>query len=208
MSERCSKTWVYISQQKAYFTKPPRASHKIVPLMLQFNAKSLGYKGEALAAEFLRSKGYEILHSNFTVRGGEIDLIVRPAPLCSAKWCGAHTKIATDAMDTAASGAANGTTNTAANDMTGSGGAAGSNIATGNILVFVEVKTRSQNSFGSGDESMDKFKKRRIYRAIQRYLDRHFPESEPDYRVDLVEINLDMNTGAVKRIEHFEDIEM
>lgn len=125
--------------------------------MLQFlNAKSLGYKGEALAAEFLRSKGYEILHSNFTVRGGEIDLVAR----------------------------------------------------TNSVLVFVEVKTRTSDSFGSGDESMDKSKKRRMHRAIQRYLDRYFPESEPDYRVDLVEIDLDMNKGAAKHIEHFEDIEM
>ena len=39
------------------------------------NNKEKGYLGEALAAEYLRSLGYEIIEQNYTVRGGEIDII-------------------------------------------------------------------------------------------------------------------------------------
>lgn len=34
-----------------------------------------GYKGEALAEAFLKQKWYRILYKNYTVQGGEIDLI-------------------------------------------------------------------------------------------------------------------------------------
>lgn len=37
--------------------------------------KELGYHGEDLAARFLQGKGYEIVERNFTIRGGEIDLV-------------------------------------------------------------------------------------------------------------------------------------
>ncbi len=39
------------------------------------NTKEKGYLGEELAAEYLRSLGYEIIEQNYTVRGGEIDII-------------------------------------------------------------------------------------------------------------------------------------
>lgn len=39
------------------------------------NNKEKGYLGEELAAEYLRSLGYEIIEQNYTVRGGEIDII-------------------------------------------------------------------------------------------------------------------------------------
>lgn len=37
--------------------------------------KEMGYLGEDIAAEFLIKLGYEIIERNFTVRGGEIDII-------------------------------------------------------------------------------------------------------------------------------------
>ncbi len=40
-------------------------------------AKEAGDRGEALAAEYLRENGYEILASQFRCRFGEIDLIAR-----------------------------------------------------------------------------------------------------------------------------------
>jgi len=39
--------------------------------------KTLGAKGEDAAAEYLKGKGMEILARNFTIRGGEIDIIAR-----------------------------------------------------------------------------------------------------------------------------------
>lgn len=39
------------------------------------NRKELGYLGERTAAYYLEKKGYKILKRNFTVKGGEIDII-------------------------------------------------------------------------------------------------------------------------------------
>ncbi len=119
-------------------------------------AKTLGFSGETLAAQFLKNKGYEILANNFTIRGGEIDLVA----LCGA------------------------------------------------TLVFVEVKTRTGESFGRGEESMNYFKRTRLHRTIERYLDRRGNREDTDYRVDLIEIELDRRTKALKNINHFEDIEL
>lgn len=119
-------------------------------------AKDLGYVGEEMAVEFLKKKGYEILESNFTIRGGEIDVIAK----------------------------------------------------TKNILVFVEVKTRTGESFGDGEESVNNQKKRRLLRTIDRYLLQNYPHGDPDYRVDIVEIELYPLGGKLKNITHFEDIEL
>jgi len=40
----------------------------------------LGRKGEALAAKYLKNKGYTIKHSNYTYAKAEIDLIVQKGP--------------------------------------------------------------------------------------------------------------------------------
>lgn len=37
--------------------------------------KQIGALGEEIAAEFLKSMGYDILERNFTTKGGEIDII-------------------------------------------------------------------------------------------------------------------------------------
>jgi len=119
-------------------------------------AKTLGYAGETLAAQYLQTKGYQILANNFTIRGGEIDLI--------AKYKGA--------------------------------------------FVFVEVKTRTGKSFGEGDESMNGLKKMRLRRAIEQYLNTKIRQPDPDYRADLIEIDLHPETNVIKSLTHFEDIEL
>ena len=40
-------------------------------------SKEIGNFGEGAVCRFLESKGYEIVKRNFTVRGGEIDIIAR-----------------------------------------------------------------------------------------------------------------------------------
>ena len=117
--------------------------------------KTLGYHGEALAAEYLRNKGYKILTSNFTVRGGEIDLIAQ---------------------------------NTAG------------------TLTFVEVKTRTSATFGSGEESVTSEKRFRMQRAIARYL-ATLSYADPDCRIDVIELVLDPKTHDLLHIGHIEDIE-
>ena len=37
--------------------------------------RSIGYKGEKIAVDFLLSHGYKIIAKNYTRRGGEIDII-------------------------------------------------------------------------------------------------------------------------------------
>lgn len=118
--------------------------------------KKLGYDGEDLAAQYLKSKGYEILENNFTVRGGEIDLVARDK----------------------------------------------------NTLVFVEVKTRTGNSFGYGEESVTNIKKLRIRRTIELYLSKQNYKNEPDYRVDIIGIELYPLTGKLKNISHIPDIDL
>jgi putative endonuclease len=58
-----------------------------------------------------------------------------------------------------------------------------------NLLVFVEVKTRTQNSFGTPGEAVDERKRRHMNYAanffIQRFGFHHF-----DLRFDVIEINL------------------
>jgi putative endonuclease len=39
----------------------------------------IGRQGETIAAGFLQNRGYDILVRNYTVRGGEIDIIARNA---------------------------------------------------------------------------------------------------------------------------------
>lgn len=116
--------------------------------------KVLGTHGEQIAAKYLEEKGYKLLDANFTVRGGEIDLIAK------------HN----------------------------------------NVLVFVEVKTRKSFSFGKGEESVNSLKRRTLQRTIKKYLYKHNLE-QCDYRLDLIDIELDGNNG-VKKINHFQDLDI
>lgn len=122
----------------------------------KYGSKRLGYAGEDMAAGLLKTKGFTMLKNNFTVHGGEIDLIA------------------------------------------GKDG----------VVVFVEVKTRRSDNYGFGDEQLTYNKRRRLRRAIDKYLAKYFAGQDPDWRIDLVEIELDPMTGALKEIEHFEDIEL
>ncbi len=118
-------------------------------------AKARGFSGEAMAAHYLQTKGYEVVATNFTVRGGEIDLVAR------------H----------------------------------------GELLIFVEVKTRTGVGFGSGDESIGYTKRRHLQNAIERYL-YEAGMSDADYRVDVIEVDIDLESGTLKNITHHEDIEL
>jgi len=118
-------------------------------------AKELGYLGEKIAAEFLCKKNYKILAQNFTIRGGELDIVAKQK----------------------------------------------------NTLVFIEVKTRTSLTYGHGLESIDQLKKLRMQRTINRYLDKNCPNYECDYRIDLIEITLDKESGRYKRIIHIRDVE-
>ena len=74
----------------------------------------------------------------------------------------------------------------------------------GNILVFVEVKTRSSESYTRGYQAVDKNKKTALARACRAYL--NGLSSKPHtYRVDVVEVTLNKNENDFE-LTHIENI--
>ena len=72
----------------------------------------------------------------------------------------------------------------------------------GGVLVFVEVRTRRGDAFGSPQESITPRKRERLVLAAQHYLQEH--SVEPHWRIDLVAIEAD-GRGVVRRIQHIEN---
>ena len=85
---------------------------------MMLERKATGYYGEEIAKKALEKRGYRLVVKNYTIRGGEIDLIMEK----------------------------------------------------GDELVFVEVKTRRNDLFGSPLESITPQKKKRILRAANVFL--------------------------------------
>ena len=71
---------------------------------------------------------------------------------------------------------------------------------TDNILVFVEVKTKSYTFFGEAEESIDAKKERLICDTAAAYMDKKNYEWE--FRFDIISIVLNKNRGQIR---HFED---
>lgn len=70
-------------------------------------------------------------------------------------------------------------------------------------LVFVEVRTRRGNQFGTPEESLTETKQERLEALAQIYIQSH--ENLPtQWRVDVVAIELD-NKGYISRIELIEN---
>ena len=68
-------------------------------------------------------------------------------------------------------------------------------------MVFVEVRTRKGNAFGTPEESITPAKRRRLMVTAQSYLREHGQEGL-DWRVDLIAIRL----GSRQRLERVEHI--
>lgn len=111
-----------------------------------------GNRGEEIATEYLRKKGFQIIDLNFRIRGGEIDIV-------------------------------------AIKDS---------------ILVFIEVKTRTSNKFGTGFEAITPWKLKALVKTAQFYKVGH--RNLPDaMRIDAVVVMLGYNDKAVS-VEHMENI--
>ena len=114
------------------------------------NNKERGALGEEIAAEYLRSIGYEILDRNFSVRGGEMDII---------------------ALD-------------------------------GDVVVFVEVKTRIGNE-PPGTDVMDTGKYDRMTKCIELYsLVKKDTIGDRRVRYDYMEIRFRDGMGKAPEILH------
>jgi len=74
----------------------------------------------------------------------------------------------------------------------------------GQRYTFIEVKTRTSNTFGFPEEAMTYAKRQRMKTAIFRFLAEHKPLK---WQADLVSIELDKETKTAK-IRHFENVEL
>jgi putative endonuclease len=111
--------------------------------------RSTGDSGEKTAAEYLRSKGYTILETNYKGDRCELDIIARE----------------------------------------------------GDIIVFVEVKTRSGTTHGFPEEAVGAVKQENIGRAAETYLINHRLENE--IRFDVISIVTSKNKAP--EIYHIPD---
>jgi putative endonuclease len=74
----------------------------------------------------------------------------------------------------------------------------------GDILVFVEVKTRAPDAFVPGVHAVDRRKRRVLSRAIRAYL-AGLPVKPVTFRLDVVEVEATAGDAAVT-VRHFENI--
>lgn len=71
-------------------------------------------------------------------------------------------------------------------------------------LVFVEVRSKTNATFGTPEESVTATKKARLATCALRYLTSH-PSPDRSWRIDLVAVELDIS-GKVTRLEITENI--
>lgn len=76
-------------------------------------------------------------------------------------------------------------------------------LASSQVTVFVEVKTRSSNAFGLPEESITRRKREHLLGAAQAYIQNH-PDIEGTWRVDVIAIRR-IRPGKAPEILHFED---
>ena len=74
----------------------------------------------------------------------------------------------------------------------------------GDVLVFVEVKTRRSERFGAAEESVSPAQVARLLRAAESFLAGQHTLGHLYWRVDLVAVTL-TRSGAVSRLTHIAD---
>jgi putative endonuclease len=74
----------------------------------------------------------------------------------------------------------------------------------GATLVFIEVRARRSSRFGSPEESLTAGKRRRVYRAVELYLQTRRLKEDRPMRIDVVAIDLRPG-GDPTRIELIQD---
>lgn len=73
----------------------------------------------------------------------------------------------------------------------------------GNLFIFVEVKTRLKNTFGSPEESINHQKQKKLIRISSQYLLNNKIEGE-NYRIDCLAIEINKSKGGAI-IRHIKD---
>ena len=75
------------------------------------------------------------------------------------------------------------------------------------VLVFVEVKTRRGNAYGSAEESISPVRAERLASVAEEFLQLHHADgydSGTEWRIDLVCLNLD-RSGKLLSVNHIEN---
>jgi putative endonuclease len=71
-------------------------------------------------------------------------------------------------------------------------------------VVFVEVKTRSSQSYGEPYLAVSERKKRKYRQLALSYILKAY-HREPAYRFDIISVVLNRITGELQQLEHFEN---
>lgn len=69
-------------------------------------------------------------------------------------------------------------------------------------LIFIEVRYRRNNNFGSGAESITRSKQRKLLAAAARYLQRNPLQAERPARFDVVSICMENNQPSINWIKN------
>jgi len=144
--------------------------------------KEIGKKGEDLACQHLREKGYEIVERNWGSKWGEVDIIakisLRQSPcLSKADAFSAHKMKQKRGLLAKASGL----------------------LEKGDVFVFVEVKTKVGEDWGMPEEMINNKKLAQVQRMAETYE----PARNHQSRVDVVAVVLNEDL-SIKRLNHYE----
>jgi len=74
----------------------------------------------------------------------------------------------------------------------------------GKTIIFIEVKTRLSQKFGTADEAMSWVKLNNFNRAIELFLVQRNLETD-DIRADLISVDID-RSKKIAKIKHYKDI--
>lgn len=77
-------------------------------------------------------------------------------------------------------------------------------VKIGAEIVFVEVKTRSSKQFGYPEEAVTEQKQTHMVESAMHYLQEQYPDSEPDWRIDVIAIRK-MPGDQPPETSHFEN---
>lgn len=70
-------------------------------------------------------------------------------------------------------------------------------VAKDKQIIFVEVKTRSNSAFGSGVESVDFYKQRKLVKTAKLFLAANPSYQDYDFQIDVAEVEIDKNPPSV-----------
>lgn len=148
---------------------------------MQIAKQTLGKIGEELAVRYLKKKGYKILDRNFKASHfGEIDIVAQIQNDADKSWTYAKRIFSF---------------------IRNSVKFVISRKSPEATIVFVEVKTKASDEFGSPEDEFTFFKKQKMLRAIQDWFWQKKIETK-NWRIDLVAVDFSKDKKGPK-IRHY-----